>query len=187
MASSNLPVLPLAILGGGALLFLYLSSNKSSSAPPSPAPLPSPIPGPSTLPNSTQLLSQLTTYATMMAANPQSVDPAQLDALATQFDVVGLPLQAQAARDLATAARNARQGPAPPPPPPPNPSPAPLPIDVLMASFNSLLAQAAIDPNSVDPDTMDYVAAQLDMANYPQQAATLRAAATQVRKSKAGA
>jgi hypothetical protein len=95
---------------------------------------------------------------------------------------------------LATIALLAMSGgssaPAPQPAPPPGPLPGPGPnpnpnIDVLRQELNRLLAQADVDPNSVNPDEMDVVAGELLVFGLVQESATLRAKAAEVRAKQA--
>jgi hypothetical protein len=58
-----------------------------------------------------------------------------------------------------------------------------LPPD-LQTQFQTLLAQAQASPQTVNPDQMDALAAQLDAQGFPQQASLLRATAAQVRISQ---
>jgi hypothetical protein len=182
------PVLPVVALGLGALALYSLVKKPEAKTPevvPWPYPVPKP-PGPSPTPDldflRSQLLSQLQGAATLAAANPNSVDPNAVDALAVKLDAAGLPLQAQAARNLATEIR-VKRGQTPIPPPGPGPVP-PLPPDVLTASYNALMAQAAIAPSMVNPDNMDYVASQLEMAGRVGEASNLRAAAKAARAAQ---
>lgn len=128
------------------------------------------------------LLAMLAAASQQLIINPSSLDPNQLETLAYQLDAAGLPSQAQQARQMAQQLRQSR-GQAPQPQPGPAPVP-PVPVDVLLTQASVLLQQAAMNPNSVDPSAMEYVAAQLDQAGLPGQAAQMRAAAAQVRLSR---
>jgi len=149
--------------------------------PPGPRPAPpGPVPGPALDPMT--LLAMLAAASQQLIINPSSLDPNQLETLAYQLDAAGLPSQAQQARQMAQQLRQSR-GQAPQPQPGPAPVP-PVPVDVLLTQASVLLQQAAMNPNSVDPSAMEYVAAQLDQAGLPGQAAQMRAAAAQVRLSR---
>lgn len=120
-----------------------------------------------------------------LVINPAAVDPNQLETLAYQLDAAGLTVQAQQLRQMAQQRRGQMPQPQPQPQPQPGPVPVPpVPVGVLLTQASVLLQQATMNPNSVDPNAMDYVAAQLDQAGLPGQAAQMRATAAQVRLSR---
>lgn len=55
----------------------------------------------------------------------------------------------------------------------------------LLAQAQALLLQAATNPNSVDPASLDTLASQLSAAGFPAQAAQVAAAANQLRAQRA--
>lgn len=74
--------------------------------------------------------------------------------------------------------------PAPPPPTPTPPSEDPR--ETLRRSVAGLLAQAAANPLSVNPDIMAQLATDLDTAGMANEAAQVRAAEALVRAAQAG-
>jgi hypothetical protein len=87
--------------------------------------------------------------------------------------------------------------PNPQPQPLPGPAPAPAPPNVLpvppvtdpaalTAYVNQVLAQAAANPQSVNPAALDQAATELDQLNMPAQAAAVRAAAAAARAAQGG-
>lgn len=67
------------------------------------------------------------------------------------------------------------------PAPTPTPIPTPQPRQDLINQMLALVAQAKQNPQSVNPDQMDALAAQLDLNGYKAEAAFLRQAAMDVR------
>jgi hypothetical protein len=175
------------ILGGAAALLVIVASSSSKATPtptptpPLPTPPPPPPPPQPPAPNPAQafLLAQLQMLLQQAAANPNAVDPAQLETLAYQLDAAGLPQQAAQARALAAQIRLARGGGTPP-----VPNPQPPSTDVLLAQYTALLQQAMTNPTQTDPVLLDQLAIQLDAAGMGYQATILRAAAADVRKKR---
>lgn len=98
--------------------------------------------------------------------------------MATKTSSWLLPLAIGAGVTLLLVSAGGRTAPPPPIyPPPPRPQPGPD----LLQQFNTILTQATTNPQSVNPDQMDALAAQLDANGYTQQGATLRALAAQIR------
>jgi len=96
-------LLPYLVLGGVALGLVALNMPATAKPQPQPSPLPLPLPGPGPAPSTdpTALLAQLNSLILAAAANPGSVDPAQVETLAAALDASGQPAAAAQARVLA--------------------------------------------------------------------------------------
>lgn len=190
-------------LGLGALLgVVLLSRSSSASSPNAPAPGPGPAPNPNPNPNPPlpgpplspqEVLARAAVLIQQAQANPASVDPAQLDAVATQLDAVGRADVASVVRAWATSVRLSRNLPVPPgaTPLPPVGSPPPVPGDLfplppppvsaaesmrLQQEFRRLRQIAQTTPNQPEIVVqLEALIPQLQQANLGPLASELRA------------
>lgn len=175
MARTGIPVIPV-LVGLGTLGVLYLTSQSSQATPP-----PSPGPGPSTDPQGVALLALAQQYVAQAAANPASVDPNALDALASQLQAYGYDQQAGLLRQTAIQLRGLPVPPGGPAIPPPVTMPPANTVPPLVARSNQLIEQARLQPLAVDLSAMEMLAPQLEAAGFTMEAAQLRAEAQRVR------
>jgi len=154
------------LLTGGVIAAVLLMRNKSAVSPqPQPQPQPQPIP-------QGDLLAQFNAVIAQVQANPQSVDPAQVEALAAQLQAAGLTNEAQTLRVIAGTLR-AQRG---------LPTGGGVPRrDPILAEFDTTLEMTRRGPFLLDLAKADQLVERLRVAGYTTESAQLKDAVQTVR------